>query len=190
MSNTSKKLKINVFGELWTLKKVSLSTIEMEYYRSIASGMNQPLHEALIDPFFYPKLKLENRQSFFDLKGEEISGATTNSANQLDIWCEGNREKIWIANLKNTTLFPIYQVNFEEKVNTLSNGIYIETLEFGKIGSYEIVVDSFIRENLEFHFLTYGKAILLQNKFCYNGKNLTKKKSDCSITSLHSFEIG
>lgn len=188
MSKTLQKLKINVFGELWTLKKIALSLNELEYYSSIASGMNLPLHKALIDPFFYPKLKLENRQSFFDLKGEGISGVTSNSANQLDIWCNGTREKIWVANLKNTSLFPTYQVNFEEKANALSTGIYIETLEFGKIGSYEIMVDSYTRENLEFYFLTYGEAILLQNKFCYNGKFLQKKSTDCSITRLHSFE--
>ena len=86
MSNTSKKLKINVFGELWTLKKVALTPIEMEYYGSIAAGMNQPLYKALIDPFFYPKLKLENTQSCFDLNGEVISGATTKDANQVEIW--------------------------------------------------------------------------------------------------------
>lgn len=189
MSNISKKLKINVFGELWTLKKVALTPIEMEYYGSIAAGMNQPLHKALIDPFFYPKLKLENTQSCFDLNGEVISGATTKDANQVEIWFEGKKEKILVTNLKNTLLFPIYQVSFEKKENTLSKGIYIETLEFGKVGSYEIIVADFFRENLKFHFLTFGETLLLQNKFYYNGKFLKKKNNDCYITRIHSFEI-
>jgi hypothetical protein len=189
MSNISKKLKINVFGELWSLKKVALTPIEMEYYGSIASEMNQPLHKALIDPFFYPKLKLEKKQSYFDLNGEVISGATAKAANQLEIWFDGKKEKIWVANLKNTLLFPIYQVSFEKKENTLSKGIYIETLEFGKVSSYEIMVTDFLRENLRFHFLTFGESMLLQNKFDYNGKFLKKKNNDCSITRIHSFEI-
>jgi len=189
MPKTQKMLKINVFGELWTLKKVALSPIELDYYGSIASGMKQPLHQALIDPFFYPKLKLENTQSFFDLKGNVLSGITNHSSNQLDIWQEGHREKIWVTNLKNNTLFPTYNVKFENLEKTLTNGIYIETMEFGKIGSYETTIESYERENLEFNFLNYRDTLLLQNKFCYNGKYLRRKRNDSTITRLNSFEI-
>lgn len=188
MPEPQKKLKINVFGELWTLKKVALSPIEFEYFNSIATGMNLTLHQALIDPFFYPKLKLEKTQSFSDLKGNVISGITNHNSNQIEIWHEGHKEKFWVTNLKNTSLFPTYQVKFEHLNNTLTNGIYIETMEFGKIGSYEITLDSYKRENLEFCFLNYGETLLLQNKFQYNGKYLSKKKNDSVITRLFSFE--
>ncbi|WP_353083273.1 hypothetical protein [Flavobacterium sp.] len=189
MPETQKKLKINVFGELWTLKKVALSPIELDYYGSIAAGMNLSLHNALIDPFFYPKLKLENTQSFFDLKGTIISGITNHSLNQIEIWHNGNKEKIWIANLKNTSLFPTYKLKFETIENTLSNGIYIETKEFGKIGSFETTIDNYERENLEFNFINYGTNLLLQNNFSYKGKFLSLKKTDCNITRLISFEV-
>ena len=99
MSITKKKLKINVFGELWTLKKVVLTPIEMEYYNNFALGMNQPLHQALLDPFFYPKLRLESTTSFLDLRGNVISGVTENSSNQIDLWFDGKKEKIWVGNL-------------------------------------------------------------------------------------------
>lgn len=189
MPENQKKLKINVFGELWTLKKVDLSPIELDYYGSIATGMNLPLHKALIDPFFYPKLKLENTQSFFDLKGTLISGITNHSSNQIEIWFNGYKEKIWVANLKNTTLFPTYQVKFETIENTQTKGFYIETYEFGKIGSFEIELNTYERENLKLHFLNYGESLFLQNKFFYNELNLEIKKPDSNITRLHSFEI-
>lgn len=189
MPETQKKLIINVFGELWTLKKVDLSPIELDYYGSIATGMNSPLHEALIDPFFYPKLKLEKTQSFFDLKGTIISGITNHTSNQIEIWYDGIKEKIWVANLKNTTLFPTFQVKFETKENTQPKGFYIETYEFGKIGSFEIALDSYERENLKFQFLNYGSSIFLQNNFIYNKIKLNLKKTDSYITQLNSFEI-
>jgi hypothetical protein len=58
----------------------------MEYYGNIASGMNQPLYQALLDPFFYPKLRLEHTTSFLDLKGDIISGITEKTTNQIEIW--------------------------------------------------------------------------------------------------------
>ena len=189
MSSPLPKLKINVFGELWTLKKVVLTPIELEYYSSIANGMNQPLHKALLDPFFYPKLRLENTTSFLDLKGTVISGITENSSNQMDLWYDGRKEKIWVANLKNETIFPIFSVHFSEEVASLSNGIYIETLEFGKIVSCELLVDHFEKEHLEFNFIKNKVGLLLQNGFRYNGKLLKGNKTDSNFTRVHSFEI-
>ncbi|TDP61168.1 hypothetical protein [Flavobacterium dankookense] len=189
MSITKKKLKINVFGELWTLKKVVLTPIEMEYYSSIASRMNQPLHQALLDPFFYPKLRLESTTSFLDLRGNVISGVTENSSNQIDLWFDGKKEKIWVANLKNATLFPIYNITFSENLNVLSSGIYIETLEVGKIASCEVMLDDFSKERLEFNFIKHKELLLLENRFKYNGKNLKSNKTDSNFIRIHSFEI-
>lgn len=189
MSITKKKLKINIFGELWTLKKVLLTPIEMEYYCSIASGMNQPLHKALLDPFFYPKLRLESTTSFLDLKGNAISGVTENSSNQIDLWFDGKKEKIWVANLKNGTLFPIYNITFSEDLKELSSGIYIETLEFGKIASCEVMLDDFSKELLEFNFIKHKELLLLENRFKYNGKILKSNKTDSNFIRIHSFEI-
>lgn len=183
------KLKVNVFGELWTLKRVQLTPIENEYYGNIAQATKQPLHQALIDPFFYPKLRLENTQSFFDLRGDVLSGLTENSHNQIEIWYAGKREKIWVTNLKNSTIFPIYDIHFETKPKELSSGIYIETTEFGLIGSYEIMIPEFDTKNLGFSFLNYGNDLLLQNKFMYNGKGFKKGKTDASITRLNSFVV-
>ena len=183
------KLRINVFGQLLTIKKIALTDIEFEYYTNTASRINKPLHQALLDPFFYPKLRLEITTSFLDLKGETFSGITENTSNQIDLWYAGKKEKIWVANLKNSSLFPTYNVQFSEQITALSSGIYIETYEYGKIGSYERMVNSFAKENLDFHFFRYENALLLQNKFCYKGEPFTKKKNDCIITRTHSFVI-
>lgn len=183
------KLRINVFGQLLTIKQIALTDIEFEYYSNTASRINKPLHQALLDPFFYPKLRLENTTSFLDLKGDAFSGITENTSNQIDLWYAGKKEKIWVANLKNSSLFPSYNINFTERAISLSSGIYIETYEYGKIGSYERMVNSFAKENLDFHFFRYENVLLLENKFCYNGETLIKKKNDCIITRTHSFVI-
>jgi hypothetical protein len=168
---------------------VILTPIEQEYYSSIASGMNQSLHQALLDPFFYPKLRLESTTSFLDLKGSVVSGITENTSNQIDLWYDGKKEKIWVANLKNSTLFPIYTVTFSEHLNLLSSGIYIETFEFGKIASCEVMLNDFNKEHLEFNFLKHKEALLLQNRFKYNGKFLKSNKTDSNFIRIHSFEI-
>jgi hypothetical protein len=51
------KLKINLFGESQTFKRVSLDPIQKIEYETIAQLMKQPLHQALIDPYFYFLLK-------------------------------------------------------------------------------------------------------------------------------------
>jgi hypothetical protein len=122
-------------------------------------------------------------------KRQVLSGLTENSHNQIEIWYAGKREKIWVTNLKNSTIFPIYDVHFESKPKELPSGIYIETTEFGLIGSYEIMISEFDTKNLGFSFLNYGNDLLLQNKFMYNGKGFKKGKTDASITRLNSFVV-
>ena len=122
-------------------------------------------------------------------KGNEISGVTENSSNQIDLWLDGKKEKIWVANLKNATLFPIYNITFSEHLNVLSSGIYIETLEVGKIASCEVMLDDFSKERLEFNFIKYKEQLLLENRFNYNGKILKSNKTDSNFIRIHSFEI-
>ena len=189
MSGSNNKLKINVFGELWTLKKVNLNPVELEYYTNIASSIKKPLHQALLDPFFYPKLRLENTQSFFDLRGNKISGITENQTNQIDLWYNGSKEKIWIKSLKNNTLFPIYKVRFSEIGKPSEPGIYIETLEFGKIGSCELLIQNLDTTNLEFEFIKYENMLLLKNEFFYDSMPFKVLKTDCNFTRIYSYEI-
>jgi hypothetical protein len=46
------KLKINLYGDGWSLKKIELEPIQKEYFEQIAKRTNQTLHQAIIDPFF------------------------------------------------------------------------------------------------------------------------------------------
>lgn len=52
MPAPSQKLKINLFGEWWSIWKLKLNPIEQEYFSQIANRLQQPLHQALLDPFF------------------------------------------------------------------------------------------------------------------------------------------
>lgn len=85
------KLKINLFGELWTLKKVVLNPMEQEYFEQIASRINLPLYQALLDPFFYFHLKLNTIPSLDKLSGEMIIGLMNTTKNQIEIWLDGKK---------------------------------------------------------------------------------------------------
>jgi hypothetical protein len=80
-------------------------------------------------------------------------------------------------------------VQFYEQITSLSSGIYIETYEFGKIVSCEILIEEFNKEQLEFCFFKNKNSILLQNSFKYNEKVLKPLKTDSNFTRYHSFEI-
>jgi hypothetical protein len=184
------KLKINLFGELWTLKKVVLNPIEQEYFEQIASRLKLPLHEALLDPFFYFHLKLTNIVTLNNLPCEEKKGLMNTPKNLIEIWLDGKKiQKITHTDLNQEQyLFPIFSI-----INTTQNaiespGIYIEQKEMGYIGSYEFKVNDFNFEKLQFELIHLKHQQLLQNITFANKKGVFKKK-DTLITYQNSFTI-
>ncbi len=190
MHSHLQKLKINLFGELWNLKKVLLNPIEQEYFENIASRLKLPLHQALLDPFFYHHLRLNSIPSIDKLASIEIGGLMHNSRHQIEFWLNGKKtEKIYIQDLEPSQyLFPLYQVKKAIINDINAPGIYIEQKELGYIGSYEIFVDNFSMDDLNFSMLEMNNNLLLYNISHQNTKMLFKKR-ETLITYQNSYEI-
>ncbi|MDD2674211.1 MAG: hypothetical protein PHF81_04970 [Flavobacterium sp.] len=180
------KLKINLFGESQTLKRVVFNSIQKMEYAIIAQRMKQPLHQALIDPYFYFLLKNDNIQSFEDFGGFSNKVLLNTPKNQIEIWYQNKKiQKLKINDLlEELLLFPLYSTKVLEKSFNLENGIYIEQKEIGWIGQYEIMIDNFRIEELLFQLSSNN----LQ-KITYQDKEFRFIKSDALLTYQNSFEL-
>ena len=180
-------LKINLFGESWTLKKLECSPEDMDKCLIVAAKMKISIQEALLNPFFYYNLELPQIRSLENLPNKKISGLLNAPRNQIEVLLDGKRiNKIHFADLVN--LFPIYKTASVIIANSYSPGIYVEQKAIGFIGSYELIIDDFIPEDLQFNLIEFkGKQILL--KPVYQNKNFKFKKKDTSINYQNSFTI-
>jgi hypothetical protein len=185
------KLKINLFGEGWSLRKIELEPIQKEYFEQIAKRKHQPLHQAIIDPFFYPKLLLSNIQSNYDLQATTLYGLRDTNKNQIEIWYDGKKiRKFKVADLiSDYTLFPTYQcmVTLSEQ-DEKKPGIYVEEHFTGKIGSCEIEIIDPNLEEICFHLIKYDTFILL-HQIRYKNSILKIKNKETVVNRQHSFEV-
>ena len=186
----SKKLKINLYGESWTLKKFECSSTELSSCLDIAKQMKLSLTEALLSPFFYYNLKLQNIPSLEYLPGKKITGLLSSPSNQIEIWYDGKRiKRLNISDFNQADmLFPLYNVEKIEIENNYKPGIYIEQKAFGLIGSYETLINSFDLDNLKFRLLYLRGKNLLQ-KISNEGTELKLKKKDALIRYQNGFQI-
>jgi len=190
MPTPLQKLKIDLFGEVITIKRVVLNSIEQDYYDSIATGLKLPLHQAILDPFFYFHLKLKTVDSLEKLPCEEVSGLLNTPKNQIEIWLDGKKiHKLKLEALnQDQYLFPLYSV--EKKLLNFSKtpGIYIEQKEIGFIGSYEFKIEQFELEKLQFELVVLNDQVLLQNINYTNSRKIFKRK-ETLITYQNSYFI-
>lgn len=184
------KLKINLFGELWTLKKVVLNAMEQEYYELIATRIKQPLHLAILDPFFYYHLKLNSVDSLENLPCETISGLMNTPKNQIEIWLDGKKIiKLKLDELnQDQYLIPLYNTKAAMVNKSDKQGIFIEQKEIGYIGSYEFKTEKFDIADLQFDLIELNNELLLNKIIYLNSKTIFKKK-DTLITYQNSFVI-
>ena len=189
MSTPLQKLKINLFGEVLTIKRVVLNPIEQKYYELIAARIKLPLHQALLDPFFYYHLKLNSVDSLDKLPCEKVSGLINTPKNQIEIWLDGKKIlKLKLDELnQDQYLFPLYNTKTTFVTND-KEGIYIEQKEIGFIGSYEFKIEDFKLENLQFGLLLLNDQLLLQSIGYHNSKAIFKKK-ETLITYQNSYEL-
>jgi hypothetical protein len=185
-----KKLKINLYGESWTLKKFECSTADFNLCINVAEKMKLSLEEALLSPFFYYNLKLPNIPSLEFLPAKKISGLLNTPLNQIEIWYDGIRiKKLNLSDFnQEDLLFPIYNVEKFEIDNKFEPGIYIEQKAFGLVASYEVTVVSFNIEKLHFRILELTDKTLLQ-KITYDNQKLKLKKKDVLIRYQNGFEV-
>jgi hypothetical protein len=184
------KLKINLFGELFTLKKVVLNPMELDYYELIATRINQPLHRAVLDPFFYYHLKLNSVDSLEKLPCEKVSGLMNTNKNQIEIWLDGKKTlKIKLDELnQDQYLIPLYNTKIAMVNSSNKQGIFIEQKAIGFIGSYEFKTAKFDIADLQFNLLELNNQLLLQN-VTYPNCNSVFRKKETLITYQNSFVI-
>lgn len=184
------KLKINLFGEAWTLKRISISNEQKNDWEKIALKMNQSLCQAIIDPYFYYLLNEDTIQSMNDLVLIKIGGLINNQKNQIEIWYKNRKvQKLKINDLlEELLLFPLYNISVSRINSDYETGIYIEQKEIGLIGSYEIRMNDFNINNLEFHLLEVDGMIILKN-LKYQNQNLKSVKSDALLTFQNGYEV-
>jgi hypothetical protein len=184
------KLKINFHGESWTLKKFECSDDHLKECLKVAARMKLSLEKALLDPFFYYYLKIPAIASTEHLPGTKWSGLLNSPKNQIEIWYDGKKiRKLHITDInQDLLLFPIYNKNKVDITEDYSPGIYIEQRAIGFVGSYELNIESFNLEDLQFHLLQFNDKLLLQQP-TYSNQKLLFKKKETLLNYQNGFEI-
>lgn len=158
-----KKIKIQFIGTFIKYKTIDLDAIELEYFRAVANRIGIKLEEALIDPFFYHKLKLDKYQRFEDLNGISYFGLDVNSFHQIEVFFDGYKKKkfsYFDLNPENV-LFPLYssEINYP---NIIQNQLIIRTKEKGSINySFQNITKKTIEEIISFNLTKIENEILL-----------------------------
>ena len=186
----SNKLKINLFGEAWTLKHLIISNEFMEIIENYARIRSRSITDVIADPFFYHKLQNKKLQSIEDWEGISIEGLMNTRKNNIEIWFKNKKIKTLKINDLNEELllFPLYNTVLHKSNSDLAKGIYLEQKEIGKIGNFTIATDNFILDDLSFHLLQKDNSILLE-AMVYKNQTLISKKKDTLITFQNCFEI-
>ena len=184
------KLKINFHGESWTLKNLECDNDDLKECMKVATRMKLPLEKALLDPFFYYYLKIPAIASTEHLPGTKWSGLLDSPKNQIEIWYNAKKiKKLQIADIEqDLLLFPIYNKNKIEINKEYSPGIYVEQQAIGFVGSYELNIDSFNLEDLQFHLLLFNDKLLLQQP-TYSNQKLKFRKKETLLIYQNGFDV-
>lgn len=185
-----KTLKINFHGESWMLKKFECNDESLNECLKVAHKMKVPLFKALVDPFFYYYLKIPSIPSVQHLPGKKRAGLLNTAKNQIEILLDGKKLKKLDFNDLNQEqlLFPLYNTHKTAITEQYSPGIYIEQKAIGFIASYEIKIEEFTIDELQFSLLNFNDKQLLQKPNYQNKKVLFRKKETLLIYQ-NSFEI-
>ncbi len=183
-------LKINLHGESWTLKKFEYSEEDFNECLKVAAKMKVPLVQALLNPFFYYYLKIPTIPSIEHLPGKKWTGLLDTPKNQVEIILDGKKIiKLHIKDLnQEQLLFPLYNLHKTEITENYSPGIYVEQKAIGFIASYEIKVEGFTVDDLQFHLLQFNDKQLLQ-KPSYQNKKVIFRKKETLLIYQNSFEV-
>jgi hypothetical protein len=182
------KVKINLFGESWSLKELELNHELTSKCLSSAKKLNRDLPDLLLDLSFYEELGIPGIKSIADLPGTCIRGIQNTPKSQLEIWLNGKKIlKIRLESLFNqNTLFRLYQT--QEKViyfEDLDQGIYLFEYEMGLVASYRFNIPKFTIDQLSFGLLKFQIEDLnveVLTEVFFNTKLLVSTHSDTIIT--------
>ena len=188
-------LRIKLYGESIKIHKIDINKNQLTNFNKVANELNEPLHMAILNLDFFRLLNLNEINSLTDIIDKTFVGLINNQKSQVEI--SFGRKKI--AKFKadelfrTTRLFPMF--NTQTKIfNTanLSEGIYIIEKEIGLVGHYELKLDHFQVDLLQF-FLTeleiQKNNYELLHHIYYDNQFLTSIKSDTLLTSQSSFLV-
>lgn len=186
------KLKINLLGTGIEIKRILLPDEVIAHWKGII-GTKKTIIDALLDPFFYYKLRDKKYSSLEDLPAEKCLGILNDTKSQIELWF--NRKKVSKLNtpelFNKNVLFPLFNIEKKPHSFTDTQGIYILQNEIGTIGTYELMVntetlnmDDFTFEIDRFKNTTFIKNIKYQNQ------DLVFVKKDTVISYQWGFEVG
>ena len=185
------KLKINFLGTGIEIKRILVPVDVLENWRIILN-QKRTITDALLDPFFYYKLKDKKYTNLEDLPSEKCAGILNANKSQIEFWF--NRKKVYKLFphelFNENVLFPLFNVERRQDSFIKEKGIYIIQNEIGTIGTYELMVnsealniDDFIFEIDSTQNSTFIKSIKYQNQ------NLEFIKKDTMITNQYGLEV-
>lgn len=180
--NNIKIIKFQFIGTFVYYKNVDLDEMELTYFESVANRLQIPFTEALLDPFFYHKLRLEKYQSYNDLKGETYSGLDVNSFHQMELFVDGQKkEKFNYSDINpETILFPLYNSN-KTIINLLPNKLLLSWKEKGVIIHKTAISKTPINSILSFKIIDcFGYKLI--SEIMENNVPLRVEKMDTIIT--------
>ncbi len=173
------KIKLQFVGTFIYYKEIELNSVEQNYFDSIANGIRLTLDEALIDPFFYYKLRLNKYQSYQDLKGKSYFGLDVHSFHQIEVFVDGHKkQKFTYFDLNpENVLFPLYPSALLNNVKPLSN-IVVRTKEKGRVSySFQIESKSPLDDIFSFELMMLDENLLISSVNAYQ-KQLSLKRTE------------
>lgn len=179
-----KKLKINCFGEGYTLQKLIFSDDELGYIKkALSTGF------LLEDILHHPEVELNDRA--LELKHR---GLLNTYKNQIEIWFAGKKLQKFQLNDLNLQFiaFPLYRsTQTDLDLRSLPHGIYVAEKEIGLINSFEVLAENFDVEKLVFNITQVCSAISFDSCdwITYHDQTLLSHKTDTVVIEQRYFSV-
>ena len=190
----NKVLRVKLYGEAFKVHKLEIDSTLFQRFVTTAILFKEPLYKAILNINFFNGLNIDRYQSLNDVIKHTFSGLINNNKNRIEINYGRKRlEKLQLEELfRQKTLFPLYKTKIVHIcTEKLSPGIYIEEVEIGLIGLYEIDVENFQIELLKFNLINIkisNSSYELLNAIYYGNRKLIKVKSDTLLRTQFSFQ--
>ena len=185
------KLKINFLGTGIEIKRILLPEEILVQWKGLINP-KRIITEALLDPFFYHKLKDKKYTSLEDLPADKCTGILNTPKSQIEFWF--NRKKVYKLNtselFNENVLFPLFNIEIMQYPFINSKGIYILQYEIGNIRTYELMVNSDSLNIDDFTFeIESSQNLTFIKRVKYQKQELSFQKKDTVINYQSGFEI-
>ena len=186
------KLKIGLFGESLTIKYLKSTPDLLTRIASSLKELDQEVVLSISDPAFYKLLAEPGIESANDLKFTKVGGLRNTHKNQVEIWFNGKKiQKIKLDSFfRPNTLFSLYDT--KTIINDFGAGLYIVEEAIGLINSYELQVEHFDIQQLQFELVAtdfQGTRVELLTQVEYERMVLRSRKEDSLITRFYGVVI-